>query len=451
MVETAAPRTSATERAAATRSLGRLDWSTWPKYEAAAAGFRGYWYPVTWSRKVGRRPIAVMACGETIMLIREKGRVRALHDRCPHRGVPLSHPMATQEFPGTWTCCYHGWTFDLESGTLVAAITDGPDSPICGKVAVKTYPVEERLGLVWLYIGNGDPPPVETDIPAELLEPDAVIGGRRTIRVGNWRFGAENGIDEGHAKFLHRNSLWTFKRQMPTWVRHHMEPTEGGWITRVADEVHFDTDFPGYGSWPPKRRFWRQRGRGGARVSIKLPCTLRVQYATWTHFEWWIPIDAETHIYLQLATQTGRGIGAARFRLFYWSWVRWVFHGMFNEEDALMVDVMDAPPERLYRPDIAITEWRKLCEADPRGRPQAQPDDRPAWERLEASMAARVAPSPEPEAAAEATSPVPAAPRVAAARRSARPTESAVRDATRLHRRGRLPITHRIRKIITRT
>ena len=60
------------------------------------------------------------------MLIREKGVVRALHDRCPHRGVPLSHPMSSQEWPGTWTCCYHGWTFNLESGVLVAAITDGP-------------------------------------------------------------------------------------------------------------------------------------------------------------------------------------------------------------------------------------------------------------------------------------------------------------------------------------
>jgi len=35
---------------------------------------------------------------------------------------------------------------------------------------------------------------------------------------------------------------------------------------------------------------------------------------------------------------------------------------MFNDEDRLMVDVMDAPPERLYRPDVSITEWRKLCE-----------------------------------------------------------------------------------------
>jgi hypothetical protein len=51
-----------------------------------------------------------------------------------------------------------------------------------------------------------------------------------------------------------------------------------------------------------------------------------------------------------------------RFRLYYWLWVRWIFHGLFNDEDRLMVDVMDAPPERLYRPDVSITEWRRLCE-----------------------------------------------------------------------------------------
>jgi hypothetical protein len=31
-----------------------------------------------------------------------------------------------------------------------------------------------------------------------------------------------------------------------------------------------------------------------------------------------------------------------------------------------MVDVMDAPPERLYRPDKAIIAWRELCETDAR-------------------------------------------------------------------------------------
>ena len=133
------------------------------RYEAAVVGFRGYWYPAIKSHDVRGKPVQVQLLGEKIMLKRERGRVFALHDRCPHRGVPLSHAMATQEFPGTWSCCYHGWTFDLETGKLVAAITDGPESPIAGKCNVRTYPVEERLGMVWLYHGDDDPPPpVET-------------------------------------------------------------------------------------------------------------------------------------------------------------------------------------------------------------------------------------------------------------------------------------------------
>jgi phenylpropionate dioxygenase-like ring-hydroxylating dioxygenase large terminal subunit len=365
LVGAAEPRT---REDSGVRSRGRLDWSTWPKYEAAAAGFRNYWYPVAWSREVTGKPIQVTAIGETVMLIREKGVVRALHDRCPHRGVPLSHPLATQEFPGTWTCCYHGWTFDLATGTLVAAITDGPDSPIRGKVAVQTYPVEERLGLVWLYVGDGDPPPVETDIPSELLAPGTVVLGRITHRPGNWRFGAENGFDDGHAKFLHRKALWTQRRAMPAWTRMHVEETGEGWITRKVEEVHYETDYPGLGRWP-RTPPWRRRGRGGARTSIRLPAMLRVAYLTWSHYEWWVGTDPDRHIYVQLAAQQSTGLRALWFRLYYWAWVRWVFHGQFNDEDALMVDVMDAPPERLYRPDVSLTEWRKLCERQERGTP----------------------------------------------------------------------------------
>jgi phenylpropionate dioxygenase-like ring-hydroxylating dioxygenase large terminal subunit len=291
-----------------------------------------------------------------------------LHDRCPHRGVPLSHQLATQEFPGTWTCCYHGWTFDLETGALVAAITDGPDSPICGKVAVKTYPVEERIGLVWVYVGDGDPPPVESDIPSELLQPGTVVVGRITERPGNWRFGAENGFDDGHAKFLHRKSLWVLRRAMPSWTKIHVEATGEGWITRRMDEIHYETDYPGLGRWP-RYRPWRSRTRGGARTSIRLPAMLRVAYGAWSHYEWWVAIDPARHIYVQLAGQPARGLRALLFRLYYRLWVRWIFHGQFNDEDALMVDVMDAPPERLYRPDVSLTEWRKLCERDERGVP----------------------------------------------------------------------------------
>ena len=71
-------------------------------------------------------------------LIRDRGTAYALHDRCPHRGVPLS--LGNQQFPGTLSCAYHGWTFGLGDGKLCAVITDGPDSPIRGKVTIAALP-----------------------------------------------------------------------------------------------------------------------------------------------------------------------------------------------------------------------------------------------------------------------------------------------------------------------
>ena len=52
--------------------------SAWPRYDAAVLGFRNYWYPVTWSRRVGRRPAAFTLLGQPVMLLRERGRIVAL-------------------------------------------------------------------------------------------------------------------------------------------------------------------------------------------------------------------------------------------------------------------------------------------------------------------------------------------------------------------------------------
>ena len=236
--------------AAKQADVGRGDWSAWPAYDAADTGFRNYWYPVQWSGQLTDKPQQVKVCGETLVLIRDAGVAYALHDRCPHRGVPLSE--GRQEFPGTITCPYHGWTYDLTDGVLKAVITDGPDSPICGKVAVRTYPVEERLGLVWVFIGDRDPHPIDDQLPEELSGATYSYGGRITDRTGNWRLACENGYDEGHAKYLHRTSLWRIFKVMPTWNKTHLE-RRGRWLFRVQDEVHWHAEFPGLGRWTNDR------------------------------------------------------------------------------------------------------------------------------------------------------------------------------------------------------
>src|SRR5262245_16386898 len=94
------------------RSASRTDvGGGFPRYAAAVQGFSNYWYPVLFGRDLGRKPRAVTLCGERLVLVRDRGRVYALHNRCPHRGVPLS--SGRRECAGTITCIYHGWTYDL--------------------------------------------------------------------------------------------------------------------------------------------------------------------------------------------------------------------------------------------------------------------------------------------------------------------------------------------------
>lgn len=366
------------------RSMGRADWTRWPSYDRADEGLVNYWYPVAWSSEIRRKPTGVRVCGRNLVLQRdEHGTVHALHDRCPHRGVPLS--LGTEEFPSTLSCPYHGWTFRLSDGELVAVITDGPDSPMCGKVAVDTYPAAEAIGLVWVFVGDREPHPLDEQLPEELVDPPPyAVGGRIEERDGDWRLYAENGFDEGHAKFLHRTSWWRKFKVMPTWNKIHIE-REGRWIYRVEDERFWDADFPGLGRWS-NHRWWKIKPKqtqgkflgntGGATkndpyiagqgfrgfVSLSLPGVLRVAYPQFIHYEFYVPIEHGRTRYVGVMVQFKTGLDRALFYAKYIGGIRWLFHGDFSGQDGWMVEHTDAPPERLYRPDISLLEWRRLVE-----------------------------------------------------------------------------------------
>jgi phenylpropionate dioxygenase-like ring-hydroxylating dioxygenase large terminal subunit len=328
------------------------------------------------SRSLAKAPRSITVCGERVVLVRSGGRVYGLHDRCPHRGVPLSAGRC--KFSGTVTCAYHGWTYDLQSGELVAALTDGPDSPIVGRasVRVKTYPVEERVGLLWVYIGDEPPPPVEDDIPDELLRPDAVIIPLIEQRAGNWRYAVENGIDEAHAKYLHRATPWTMWSfsQVPAWSRGlRMLPSEDGrWLMRVRGEVLYQDDYPGIGRWP-RHPFWKRpprtaAGPGRRSVGARMPGIVRVAHDGWSDYEMFVPVDADHHLAVLLAAGWARETDVMLFRLRYWLYIRWVYYGLLNRgQDQWMVELMNIPPERLYRPDLSVTAWRQWCQRSARG------------------------------------------------------------------------------------
>ena len=74
-----------------THSASRIQVSSiYPRYNDAVLGFRNYWYPVMFSRDLGRKPVARTVLGDRLVFFRSRGKAYALHNRCPHRGIPLS-------------------------------------------------------------------------------------------------------------------------------------------------------------------------------------------------------------------------------------------------------------------------------------------------------------------------------------------------------------------------
>ena len=72
-----------------------------------------------------------------------------------------------------------------------------------------------------------------------------------------------------------------------------------------------------------------------------------------------------------------KGLGALWWKLRVWTYIRQFHRIMLNRwEDGFIVQAMDCPPERLFRPDIAIVAWRRWCELHARG--ADEPDTRVA-------------------------------------------------------------------------
>ena len=82
--------------------------------------------------QVGRQEIALFRDGET---------VRAIDDRCPHRGAPLSEGFLEQ---GKVYCPWHCFDFCLTTGASTAA----------SHLRVSVYPVEIREGVLYLEVDS---------------------------------------------------------------------------------------------------------------------------------------------------------------------------------------------------------------------------------------------------------------------------------------------------------
>jgi phenylpropionate dioxygenase-like ring-hydroxylating dioxygenase large terminal subunit len=331
-------------------------------------GFRNYWYPVIGSRQVGQKPVAVRLLGDNIVLFRAHGKVSALADRCPHRGTMLSRGRVL--FPGTLSCGYHGWTFNSE-GECVAAIVEGPESVGRQKARVRVYPTEERFNLIWLFMGEGEPPPLEEDLPAELKEQGIFTFFAFTEWKCNWRYLEDNYPDMLHAFFVHRASLEVLFNKLPVWGKMKLEllpDNKGIRVQGVGGSMQ--ASYPGLGKFP-RHLWWRVLSRRSesrtAGADIRMPgyivLNLRDPYfaVRMANLGWPIPVDEKLTRHLNFIITYPKNIIHKLALMVWYHAYFWPMHRQFILQDRRLLEVQDRARETLSASDSGVIYWRRLA------------------------------------------------------------------------------------------
>ncbi|HTI88726.1 MAG TPA: Rieske 2Fe-2S domain-containing protein [Alphaproteobacteria bacterium] len=158
---------------------------------------RRFWHPILRSSGlVVGRPVRVHVLGEYFTAYRgENGVARLLEDRCPHRQTSLFLGWVAGD---NIRCFYHGWEFD-GSGQCVRQPAEKDN--FAAKVCIRSYPVREYLGLIFAYLGEGEPPEFRRFPELEDTDCDTAVHSHPV--PCNFFQRVENDLDELHVHFVH--------------------------------------------------------------------------------------------------------------------------------------------------------------------------------------------------------------------------------------------------------
>lgn len=348
---------------------------------------RMFWHPVYLSRELKpAHAIPVRIMSEDFTLYRgESGTAYAVGFRCAHRGTQLSAGRVEGDFI---RCFYHGWKYD-GAGQCVEQPAENP--AFSSKVKIRRYPTEEYLGLVFVYLGEGESPPLPRY--PELAE-DGILETSSYLRHCNYFNSLDNGIDEVHVAFTHAQSGFTsygLNQDLPTI---EAEETEYGIVQ--------------YGT----------RSNGVVRVTHQMmPNILYIKGSPansesgWRDaFAWRVPIDDVSHKSFNAALVHVKGEAAQRYReqqerrlsrlaglSSAQELASAVLAGkiriqdiedrpdMINIQDHVAQEgqgaIADREHERLGRSDLAVILLRKIWERELRALAAGQPVKK--WSRTE--------------------------------------------------------------------
>jgi phthalate 4,5-dioxygenase len=168
--------------------------------------FRSYWIPALLAEELPENdcpPVRVKLLSERLIAVRDtNGRCGLMDEFCAHRGVSLW--FGRNEECGL-RCVYHGWKYDV-TGQCIDVPSEPEASGFAKKIKLKSYPLVERGGVLWAYMGDPatQPPLPEWEF---IMVPPAQTYTSKRLQESNWLQAMEGGIDSSHVSFLHRGDL----------------------------------------------------------------------------------------------------------------------------------------------------------------------------------------------------------------------------------------------------
>jgi 5,5'-dehydrodivanillate O-demethylase len=159
---------------------------------------RMFWQPVCCSYELAAgRALPVRILGEDFTVYRGASSAPYLvGPRCAHRGTQLSVGSIEGEH---LRCFYHGWKYD-GSGQCVEQPAEGQS--FADKVRIPGYPVKEYIGLIFAYLGEGEPPALPRYPRFESADISLDVAALR--RICNYFNNIDNSLDNAHVRFVHQ-------------------------------------------------------------------------------------------------------------------------------------------------------------------------------------------------------------------------------------------------------
>ena len=198
------------------------------------------WYVAGWSRNFQHELVPQTILEQNLVFFRQSdNKLVALEDRCPHRLLPLSKGNLIGD---NVECGYHGMTFDGHGKCVRIPAQDNlPPSAY-----VDTYPVEERHGIVWVWMGikeKADPNLIFNMDEFKNSSWQKHLGDALHIKA-HYLNVAENLVDPAHVSFVHPTTLGSAASQdVPVEVSTTDDPIAAWRWIRNAPPVGFFQKF----------------------------------------------------------------------------------------------------------------------------------------------------------------------------------------------------------------